>query len=159
MKYCCYILFGLLVFSSCKNKEVSQLEVEANGYSFRLMSKESEKASSDKLRTLVLEIESLSGKDLVQSLVSDSLTEEEIIYYFSYRLKDDIAFQLDNTVFPISFLHFERSYDLRISRSFLLTLSIPMTSKKSNLTLVVNSQLLGGEEVVIDLTQLELYLS
>lgn len=90
-----------------------------------------------------IEIKHVDDMDLVQYLSETSnLTKEEVLYYLSYRLKDDIFLmdrdrKRENVIF-----HFERSFDLKKGRLFNVGFE-PENKENSEVTLVIDSELLN----------------
>ena len=80
------------------------------------------------------------GTDLIRY---GSLQEQQQrIYYFSYTFQNDIYIEKNGTRKNCVLYHFERSYDLKGERSFVLCFKKESTEKKGEIKLVIDSPLL-----------------
>ena len=83
------------------------------------------------------------GVDLLDYLASDLGEKQELIYYFSYHMNDDLYLEIGEQKYPSSLWHFERSFDLKKNRTFVVAFEKPAYDF-DEMTLVVNSPLFGA---------------
>lgn len=92
---------------------------------------------------LDLKIGRQDQEDLIEAGALNKAEVQQRIYYYAYTLKDDIYLEKDGEEVPCGMLHFERSFDLKGHRSFLLGFEPLKHQKQLPFTLVINSELLA----------------
>ena len=83
-----------------------------------------------------------SGEDLVKAGVADLGEVQQIVYYFSFGMKEDVYVEQGGKTIPCAIMHFERSYDLKGGRNFMLGFEDAQTGKGVT-TLVIDSKVLN----------------
>ncbi len=78
------------------------------------------------------------------------------LYYYSFNFQKDIYLEQGEKIFPCKFFHFERSYDLTASRTFII--AFENTDNTADKTLVINSKDLGLGPVKINFAKEDLNL-
>jgi len=87
---------------------------------------------------LELSVESANTKTNITNYnVNDENAFEQRLQYLSFGMRRDIVLVVGLDTFPCLLYHFERSYDLRPSRNFLL--AFDAADKKTDKTLIINA--------------------
>jgi hypothetical protein len=87
-----------------------------------------------------------NSADLVQTLSRNKDVSEQVLYYLSYRFQNDIFLEAQGQKYQCALFHFERSFDLRNSRKFLLAFE---NDPSEEVFLVVDSKLLSESSVKV----------
>lgn len=85
---------------------------------------------------------SQKGIDLLDFLSSNQRERQELIYYFSYQMSEDVYLEIDGQKTPCGLWHFERSFDLKNHRTFVMAFDRSQNTL-SEITLVIDSPLFG----------------
>lgn len=80
--------------------------------------------------------------DILKYGTSDEQAYNQKLYYFSYHFQEDIYIEQGGKRFDCELFHFERSYDLTNTRTFILAFEMPRGTE-SPITLVIDSQILN----------------
>lgn len=87
----------------------------------------------------LLKISRKDGGDLAE--IGGKGAEQQMIYYMSFGMQQDIYLETENNKKACDLYHFERSYDLKGGRSFVLGFDSAI-GKDSEVTIVVDSDVL-----------------
>lgn len=99
------------------------------------------------LQYYLLTIEVKHGKeDLIKFGAAHDSEVQERLYYYSYQFQNDIHLEEGGHELPCALFHFERSFDLRTSRTFVLGFE---NRNANESILIVNSIQLGGTPIKI----------
>jgi hypothetical protein len=90
--------------------------------------------------------------DFVAFGVDDYETQQRKLYYFSYLFQEDIFIEEGGKKLPCLLYHFERSYDLKPSRTCMLAFESPSRGTMP-CRLVIHSPWLGDEPISLAITQ------
>ena len=93
-----------------------------------------------------------SNMDFINHDISTMEEKQRKLYYFSYTFQDDIRLEENGESLPCILYHFERSVDVKNSRTFLLGFQNPDTDSKEA-TLVINSEQFGSLPVKIKVSK------
>jgi hypothetical protein len=85
--------------------------------------------------------------DFVESFGKNKEMKERLLHYLSYGLQNDIFLQEGGDQYPCVLFHFERSFDLRNSRKFLLAFENGI--KSDHIELIINSKLFSDKAIKI----------
>lgn len=88
-----------------------------------------------------------SEMDLLQYKSEGLVDYKERLYYYSFRFEHDIYLEQNGKKIPCTMYHFERSFNLKGSRRFLL--GFESADALHPITLVINSDILGVGTVKI----------
>lgn len=86
--------------------------------------------------------------DFINQQVNDLTEKQQLLYYFSYRFQDDVYLEESKRSFPCALYHFERSSDLKNSRTFVLAFETPDEHAKES-EIVITSPLFGPSPIRI----------
>jgi hypothetical protein len=87
--------------------------------------------------TLIIGLDDIS-EDLINYNIHSEAEKQERLYYLSYLFQNDIYIEGDSSKLPCILFHFERSYDLKPTRTFVLAFENP--NKAESITqLVIDS--------------------
>jgi len=93
----------------------------------------------DSLSHFKLTLSSKDGQDLLKSLSRDKESYFQNIYYFSYSFQNHIYIESKGQKQSCALYHFERSYNLKQSKTFVFAFAEKQIADK---TIVINSPLL-----------------
>lgn len=161
------ILASLVLIVSvtgCSERSQEAIDFRTEGYQFRLAvnSEETEYSSESTYpinAAFILEITPAGQQNLIESVMStaDLSDKEAAIYYLSYDLPKAMFIE-GNTgehIKPL-FFHFERSFDLKTSRKFLVSFDLSEVAEKSDLWFVVDQHYFGKKPIRVNLNELAL---
>jgi len=92
---------------------------------------------------LDLKIGRQDQEDLIETGALSKAEIQQRIYYYAYTFKDHIYLEKDGEQLPCAMLHFERSFDLKGYRNFLLGFEPLNDDTQLPFTLVIHSELLA----------------
>lgn len=99
----------------------------------------------------LMEVSVTTGEDLITYQAISHAEMQRKIHYFAYRLQGDISFRMGKETFPCDIFHFERSFDLKPSRTFVIGFNSNETDSSDNpITLIIDSVLLNEEPIEIE---------
>lgn len=90
--------------------------------------------------------------DFINQQVNDLAEKQQLLYYFSYRFQDDVHLEESKRSFPCALYHFERSSDLKNSRTFVLAFEATNEDTKES-EIVIESPLFGASPIRIKVTK------
>ena len=128
---------------------------------YMVLKRENRQLTRDQVVQMAGEIEGLQyyqfeigmkdgDSDIVSRLADGKKEKEQLLHYFSFGLQDDIYLEVARKRLPCKLFHFERSFDLKNSRRFLLGFDADSISDQCKFVIdspVFNDRLI---EVVID---------
>lgn len=86
---------------------------------------------------------SKTDSDLIKVESNDPAEYNRRLYYFLFRFKNDIYLLDGDKKYPCAVYHFERSYDLVGTKTFVLGFSSSVLPNTTNKTLVIDSREIG----------------
>lgn len=98
-----------------------------------------------------LQLQRNDGEDLVSFDGVKNLTQSRI-YYYSYRMKEAIYLEQSGRKWPVDFCHFERSFDLKKGRNFMLAFDKRFIDQNSPYQVIIDSELLATGPVKFRIT-------
>jgi len=161
--------FTLIVIScllSCDAENDMTISSANEDYHFSLQLKGEDlsyqKEKYPELVTFILKITPKDQKDLIESLLlkSNLSSEENAIYYLSFGLKNEIKIKDEgNRVYEPGIFHFERSFDLKQSRNFLMSFDLSSIENESTIWLEIDTKVFGIAPIKINLNEFKLFKS
>ncbi|MBL3655115.1 hypothetical protein [Fulvivirga sediminis] len=88
--------------------------------------------------------------DLIKGVSEDKNVWEQRAYYFSYQFQDNISLEQDGKHYPCVMFHFEKAFDLRAERNFVLGFAATHAEKS---ILVIDSPAFGEETIKITINK------
>ncbi len=80
------------------------------------------------------------GSDITTYELRDAQEEQERLYYYSFKMRDDIRLvDGGDTLAPVLY-HFERSYDLAAHRTFVLAFECPPSKSTTTKTFILEPE-------------------
>ena len=97
----------------------------------------------------VLKLSPANGvQNVLDLLANEKSSKEDLLYYFSYRLENDLLLKVDQDVYKPILFHYERSYSVRNAETFLIGFEKPPNSgDKLPSTLTMESEVMGVKNV------------
>jgi len=145
---CILIAMLLLLLTGCSEQnenEVQSVNKEIGGLRFLVEYQPSANKVEEEgngIEYFKIRLEKTNDLDIVRHLSETSgLTQEEVLYYLSYRLKDDIFLEQGEEKKESVLYHFERSYDLTKGR--VVNVGFEPADKDKKITLLIDSELLN----------------
>lgn len=141
------ILFVLLAACSKPDEHTNRSVIKEVG-EFRFTVKyeppeNDREGNKNEVEYFKVKLEKNDDQDVVQYLSNISgFTKEEVLYYLSYRLKDEIFLEQGSKRERSVLYHFERSFDLKSGRVINVGFA-PSLESKEELTLLIDSDLLN----------------
>ncbi len=141
------VLLFIHLFTGCKGKDEKNFLAErvVGDYKFKINRIPSEESD---LQQYVLKIS--RADEQIDLLNNKDLTDKELqqlLYYFSYTFQKDIYLETENGLNPCVLYHFERSYDLKGSRNFILGFTEPNDNEPKKI--VIDSPVFNSGPVKI----------
>jgi hypothetical protein len=90
--------------------------------------------------------------DFLDHNVSNLSQKQQMLYYYSYQFQDDIKLEDEGTTLPCVLYHFERSADVKNSRTFVMAFENPHKDSKE-VKLVIQSPVFGAVPVGITISK------
>lgn len=109
-------------------KPSEYLEIQTAAYT--PIGNEEEGKNNMQYYTLTVSLNS-KRSDLINHDVKNAQEKAEKLYYLSYQFANDIFIEENGERFPCQLFHFERSYDLKPSRTFVLGFENPKAESAS----------------------------
>lgn len=111
--------------------------------------------SKDGLQYYLLKIGFADGKtDLIKGVAKDKKIWEKRAYYFSYRFQQHLYLEEDGRKLPCELFHFEKAFDLRPERTFVLGFASGQGMKEINM--VINSPAFDTGPVKIPISKMNI---
>lgn len=93
-----------------------------------------------------------SNDDFLNHGIRDQQEKQRLLYYYSYLFQDDITLEDNGTVLPCVLYHFERSADMKNSRTFVLAFENPYRESTES-KVVIQSPAIGALPVKIKVSK------
>ena len=88
-----------------------------------------------------------SKEDFLRHGVSTVVEQQQKLYYYSYLFQNDLYVEENGQKLPCVLFHFERSYDLKPSRTFVLGFEQAASGQSETAELVIHSRWLQAEPI------------
>lgn len=127
------LLWVVLLLVGCTQQEEGISRKEVGEYVFELQTSGSD---STGLEQYALQISLKDRKeDLISHGVHNNAELQQKLYYLSYRMQDAIYLERSGERYPCVLYHFQRSYDLKGSRTFMLGFSAGEKGEKDKIVI------------------------
>ena len=148
------ILINLGFLWACQEQETIEtgLTREVGDFKFLIQSAKPSNKNNEFLE-YKLELKRNDDRDLI-SFEGTSAEVQSRIYYYSYRFKEDIYIQQDQSKIPVDFCHFERSFDMKKGRNFMLAFAKSKVDENHPFQIVVDSEVLATGPVKFKIAQI-----
>ncbi len=99
------------------------------------------------LQYLELKLSPKNGKDLLQFGAQSEEDLQRRAYHFSYRMQERIFLEQQGQRFPCVLYHFERSFDLKPGRTFLLGFAAAPEKTGIDCKVIIEDPFLGSDRL------------
>lgn len=136
-----------------KKKQIGayEFEVQYKTPAFVLISGNDKESDPEKINSRIKELEQMQyfdlkirhrkGEDFIKTNSNGDADYYKRLYYYSFAFQNDIKIEQNDTTYDCQLFHFERSYGLAATRTFVLGFGQP--EKQGDKTILIDAHDLG----------------